>query len=147
MWVLTSDTNPTFEVEITSSVEEMGLGNVVGMIPGRRSDEIVLFSAHYDHIGIQPPQNGDSIANGANDDASGTTAVIMLARYFKELDLIAQFPEQLAIHLRLEVPGVPVGSSHGDGRSFAGTFDEFLGLAATCGDDETKCDQWDGEPR
>ncbi len=85
VWVLTSDTNPTFEVEITSSVEEMGLGNVVGMIPGRRSDEIVLFSAHYDHIGIQPAQNGDSIANGANDDASGTTAVIMLARYFKEL--------------------------------------------------------------
>lgn len=85
VWILTSETNPTLEVEITSSVEEMGLGNVVGMIPGRRSDQIVLFSAHYDHIGIQLPQDGDSIANGANDDASGTTAVIMLARYFKEL--------------------------------------------------------------
>ncbi len=60
------------------------LANVVGMIPGRRSDQIVLFSAHHDHIGIRPPVDGDSIANGANDDASGTTAVIALARYFAD---------------------------------------------------------------
>ena len=60
------------------------LMNVVGMIPGRRSEEFVLFSAHYDHIGIRPSVNGDSIANGANDDASGTTAVVTLARYFAQ---------------------------------------------------------------
>ena len=58
--------------------------NVVGMIPGRRSDEFVLFSAHYDHIGIRPAVDGDSIANGANDNASGTTAVVTLARYFAQ---------------------------------------------------------------
>ena len=67
-----------------ASASEQGLVNVVGMIPGRRSDEYVLFSAHYDHIGIREPVAGDSIANGANDNASGTTAVVMLGRYFAE---------------------------------------------------------------
>jgi len=44
----------------------------------------VVFSAHYDHLGVA--KNGvDKIYNGANDDASGTTAVIALAKYFKEL--------------------------------------------------------------
>ncbi len=63
------------------------LANVAGMLPGRRADEFVLFSAHYDHIGYQPNRAvaGDSIGNGANDNASGTTAVISLARYFKKL--------------------------------------------------------------
>ena len=64
---------------------ERDLANVAGMIRGRRQDEIVLFSAHYDHVGIRPPVDGDSIANGANDNASGTTAVISLAKYFKAL--------------------------------------------------------------
>ena len=65
-------------------VEGRRLTNVVATIPGRRPDEIVLFSAHYDHIGIRPPVDGDSIANGANDDASGTTAVLSLASYFAQ---------------------------------------------------------------
>ena len=44
---------------------------------------MVIFSAHYDHLGIgKPNEAGDSIYNGANDDASGTTAVITLAKYF-----------------------------------------------------------------
>mgnify|MGYP001160979099 FL=1 len=60
---------------------EYGLSNVVGMIAGNRTDEYVVFSAHYDHIGIRPGGD-DVIANGANDNASGTTAVIELARYF-----------------------------------------------------------------
>jgi len=60
---------------------EYELSNVVGMIAGNRTDEFVVFSAHYDHIGIRPGGD-DVIANGANDNASGTTAVIELARYF-----------------------------------------------------------------
>ncbi len=71
-----------YEVTVTSDVTEEPLANVVGHIPGRRSDEFVLFSAHYDHIGIRPAVEGDSIANGANDNASGTTAVVTLAKYF-----------------------------------------------------------------
>jgi len=60
--------------------------NVVGILEGKQQkDEMVVFSGHYDHIGIQTPTEGDSIANGADDDASGTTAVIELARYFKKI--------------------------------------------------------------
>jgi Zn-dependent M28 family amino/carboxypeptidase len=64
-------------------VEELPLTNVVGVIPGRRDNELVLFGSHYDAFGILEPVDGDSIANGANDCASGTTAVIELARYFR----------------------------------------------------------------
>jgi Zn-dependent M28 family amino/carboxypeptidase len=66
-------------------VQTSQISNVVGMLPGKKQkDEMVLFSAHYDHIGLLKPVNGDSIANGADDDASGTTAVIALAKHFKK---------------------------------------------------------------
>ena len=74
----------TYQITASATVTEQPLVNVVGTIPGRRSDEYVLFSAHYDHIGIREAVAGDSIANGANDNASGTTAVVTLARYFAE---------------------------------------------------------------
>ena len=57
--------------------------NVVGMVRGtdpRIADQVVLVDAHYDHLGIGAPVNGDSIYNGADDDASGTTAVLEIAR-------------------------------------------------------------------
>ena len=57
--------------------------NIVGVLPGRsRPDEQVVFSAHYDHEGITGGKERDQIMNGANDNASGTTALIMLADYF-----------------------------------------------------------------
>ncbi len=76
-----------FSFTIDNEISEKKLKNIAGMIPGRsRSDEFVIFSGHYDHLGIgKPDANGDSIYNGANDDAAGTTAVIMLARYFSKL--------------------------------------------------------------
>lgn len=59
------------------------LHNVAGMIKGStKPDEYVIFSGHYDHIGIRKAVDGDTIANGADDDASGITAVILLAEYF-----------------------------------------------------------------
>ena len=61
--------------------------NVVGMVEGTDPDlknEYVVIGAHYDHIGSAKVVNGDSIANGANDNASGTSAVIELAKYFAE---------------------------------------------------------------
>jgi len=74
----------TFALTLTRKTEQKALKNVVGLIPGKtRPEEIVIFSGHYDHLGIgAPTANGDSIYNGANDDAAGTTAVIMLAKYF-----------------------------------------------------------------
>lgn len=74
----------TLSIHIRSQISEKPLKNVVGILPGKeRADEWVIFSAHYDHLGIgKPDEKGDSIYNGANDDASGTTAVLTLAKYF-----------------------------------------------------------------
>ncbi len=67
------------------STDKRPLFNVVGIIPGKsKTKEIVVFSGHYDHLGILKPREQDSIANGADDDASGTTAVIALAKYYKK---------------------------------------------------------------
>jgi hypothetical protein len=56
--------------------------NVVGVLPGKsKPDEIIAFSAHYDHEGVYLTKS-DSILNGANDDASGTTALLALMHYF-----------------------------------------------------------------
>jgi hypothetical protein len=77
----------TFEVGYTGEVEQLPLFNIAGVIPGKtKPNEFVVFSGHYDHLGILKPVKGDSIANGADDDASGTTAVIELAKYFKKLN-------------------------------------------------------------
>lgn len=83
-----ADKEPTnYEVASTHEITEQKLANVIGVIPGKcKKDEYVVFSGHYDHIGVGKPVNGDSIYNGANDDAAGTTAVIMLAKYFKQLN-------------------------------------------------------------
>jgi hypothetical protein len=57
--------------------------NVIGILRGRDEklkNEVILLSAHLDHIGIGKPVNGDSINNGADDDASGCVAVLQLAR-------------------------------------------------------------------
>src|SRR5450755_2993945 len=71
-----------------SAGSSQNLTNLIGIIPGStKPDEYIIFSAHYDHLGIgKPDAAGDSIYNGANDDASGTTAVITLANYFKKLN-------------------------------------------------------------
>jgi hypothetical protein len=57
--------------------------NVIGLIPGSDSslrDEAVVLGAHFDHLGIGVPVEGDSIYNGADDDASGVAAVLAAAR-------------------------------------------------------------------
>nr|WP_314897498.1 M28 family peptidase [uncultured Flavobacterium sp.] len=60
--------------------------NIVGFVEGTDAvlkNEFIILSAHYDHIGIDKKGvNGDFINNGANDDASGTTAVAEMAKYF-----------------------------------------------------------------
>lgn len=61
--------------------------NIVGVLEGTDpilKKEFVVLSAHYDHIGIEKKQQPDVIYNGANDDASGVTAVAQIAKYFSE---------------------------------------------------------------
>ena len=94
VFVLTTSNPQTYTVEARHEITEMKLANVVGILPGKslpagqagKKDEYVVFSGHYDHLGIRKPVDGDSIYNGANDDAAGTTAVMMLAKYFKALN-------------------------------------------------------------
>jgi len=82
-FVLANDSEvSSVDIHASVEVEKKELSNITGMIEGKRKNEFVLFSAHYDHIGLGPVQDGDSIYNGANDDASGVTAVIELAKYF-----------------------------------------------------------------
>ena len=57
--------------------------NVVGVIRGTVTpDEYVVVTAHFDHVGVGRPLNGDSIYNGADDNASGTVALLAMARHF-----------------------------------------------------------------
>lgn len=70
-------------VNVTSTVKKQQLANVVGVLPGK-SKEVVLFSAHYDHLGVDDQAEGDKIYNGADDDASGTSAVMNLAQYYSD---------------------------------------------------------------
>lgn len=88
VFVLTSDTAATqYKANVKNEVSKLPLFNVAGMIPGKsKSKELVVFSGHYDHLGIIKAVEGDSIANGADDDASGTTAMIALAKYYKKLN-------------------------------------------------------------
>ncbi|HEY4198155.1 MAG TPA: M20/M25/M40 family metallo-hydrolase [Mucilaginibacter sp.] len=83
----TFDDVKSFTVNYDVKSQELPLFNVAGIIPGKtKPNEYVVFSGHYDHLGIIAPVKGDSIANGADDDASGTTAVISLAKYYKKLN-------------------------------------------------------------
>lgn len=86
VFILAGQAPKSFSCNAATQFDTVRLSNVVGMLPGKKlSKEMVIFSAHYDHIGTGKPVNGDSIYNGANDDASGTTAVIMLAKHFAHL--------------------------------------------------------------
>jgi len=80
---------PTYRVAANTATTPVMLRNVAGYLPGHKAGhttEKIVFSGHYDHLGILKPVAGDSIANGADDDASGTTAVVALAEYFKKRD-------------------------------------------------------------
>lgn len=85
LFVLSDEKANTFSFQFEQEVNKYQLTNVIGMLPGKtKPNEYVVFSGHYDHLGIgKPNAAGDSIFNGANDDAAGTTGVIALANYFK----------------------------------------------------------------
>ena len=74
----------TLEASVRSSIRRTETANVLGRWPGRGplAKEAVLIGGHYDGFGISAPQNGDSIYNGAEDNASGTAAVLAAAEAF-----------------------------------------------------------------
>ncbi|MBI3504447.1 MAG: M28 family peptidase [Proteobacteria bacterium] len=76
-------TGITLDVGFANSVEHLESANVVGLVRGtdpKLKDEYVMMSAHWDHLGIGPKVNGDSIYNGAADNASGVADMLAIAR-------------------------------------------------------------------
>lgn len=64
--------------------QRLPLTNVMARIEGKNPNEIVVMGAHYDHLGVDPLLDGDKIYNGADDNASGVSAVLQIARAFLE---------------------------------------------------------------
>ncbi|HCT22812.1 MAG TPA: aminopeptidase [Chitinophagaceae bacterium] len=86
VFVLSNEAANSYAIQYKQEVTEQKMANVVGVLPGKsKANEYVVFSGHYDHLGIgKPDAKMDSVFNGANDDAAGTTAMIMLAKYYKK---------------------------------------------------------------
>ena len=77
------ETGITLDLAFANTVQHLESQNVVGVIPGSDSTarrEHVMLTAHWDHLGIGPAVNGDSIYNGAEDNASGTADLLAVAR-------------------------------------------------------------------
>ncbi|HUH12103.1 MAG TPA: M28 family peptidase, partial [Longimicrobiales bacterium] len=73
------------QARVASRVRPVTSSNVVGIVPGsdpELRDEAVVFTSHYDHLGVGVPVNGDSIYNGAYDNASGVAVLIEMAAAF-----------------------------------------------------------------
>ena len=76
-------TGIAIDVNFKNSVDHLRSENVIGLVRGsdpKLRDEYVIFTAHWDHFGIAAPVNGDSIYNGALDNASGTADLLAIAR-------------------------------------------------------------------
>jgi Zn-dependent M28 family amino/carboxypeptidase len=88
-----------FRGHMVSKIRELDTRNVAAMIPGsdpKLKDEYVIFSAHWDHLGIGPAVNGDAIYNGAVDNATGCAVLIDMARAWAALP---QRPRRSALFL------------------------------------------------
>jgi Zn-dependent M28 family amino/carboxypeptidase len=76
------DYRQTFTFKDRRTGEDITGSNIIGVLEGKsKKDEMVVISAHYDHIGMKAEGEGDLIFNGANDDATGVTGVLALAEY------------------------------------------------------------------
>jgi len=78
----------TTSLALDNSISRAQTANVLGMLPGRDpqlADQVVVFTAHHDHLGVASEGEGDRIYNGALDNASGVATVLALARAFSEL--------------------------------------------------------------
>lgn len=147
----------TASIELVNTLQETVSHNVIGVLPGReRPQEVVLYGAHWDHIGRCPAVDGDDICNGAVDNATGVAGLIELARAqvaagpaSRSLGFIAFTAEErglLGSARYVSDPAYPIGSTvamlnmdglpvHGRSRSMAvmgfgkSTLDDLLAQA------------------
>lgn len=73
-----------FKAHIASKVRHYDSDNVIAEVPGAQSGQAVLYSAHYDHLGIDPNAKGDNIYNGAADNGTGCGILLEMARAFAQ---------------------------------------------------------------
>jgi Zn-dependent M28 family amino/carboxypeptidase len=69
-------------VGLKTEIRKLETANVLGMLPGadaKLSKEVIVYSAHHDHLGVKAPKDGDAIYNGALDNASGVGAILSIA--------------------------------------------------------------------
>jgi Zn-dependent M28 family amino/carboxypeptidase len=81
------DLKAHLKATLVSKVRPMKSNNVVAYIPGsdpKLQDQAVMYSAHYDHLGIRPEMPGDNIFNGADDNATGVGILLEIARAYAE---------------------------------------------------------------
>ena len=73
-------------ITLSNTIRTSESDNVVAIIPGsERPGETIVYSAHWDHLGINPKVEGDNIYNGAMDNATGTAGLLAIARLFRQL--------------------------------------------------------------
>ncbi len=75
----------TFKAHLVSNVRPFDSNNVIAELPGSDAslkDQAIVYSAHYDHLGIDPSKSGDNIYNGAVDNATGSAILLEIARAF-----------------------------------------------------------------
>lgn len=79
----------SLDMVLNADYSDMATRNILGRIDGNdpgMMDEYLVFTAHYDHLGVTNPVDGDSINNGALDNAAGVSAVLNLAKAYKEVE-------------------------------------------------------------
>jgi Zn-dependent M28 family amino/carboxypeptidase len=82
------DLKATATFHLANQVREVHSANILGKLEGgdpKLRDQYVIYTAHWDHLGIVDPINGDSIANGAIDNASGVAGILAIAKAFTAL--------------------------------------------------------------
>lgn len=80
--------NMDVTIKVVTTTKAISSSNLIGVVPGSDpvlKNEYVVYAAHLDHFGIGEPVQGDSIYNGAHDNASGTSILLEIARTFKRL--------------------------------------------------------------
>ena len=77
----------TASVTIKNTIRKSVSNNFIATLPGtKKPDEHIIYTAHWDHLGIDTNKQGDQIYNGAVDNATGTGALIEVAEAFAKLD-------------------------------------------------------------
>ncbi len=140
-------TGITVRARMNSRSRRIRTWNVVGLRPGSDpgNDQVVAFTSHYDHLGVGPPVDGDSIYNGAYDNASGVSLLLEVAEAFSKLDpaprrgalFIATTAEEaglLGARYYVQHPLVPLDNTvaelNVDGANLWGETDDVMALGA-----------------